>query len=390
MTVGTAGFINARLRQAREARALTLVALGDLIGVSSAAISQYEKGDHSPRPEQLEKLAEKLNLPVSFFLKPNPVCRASAQIFYRSMSAATKQARTRAERRYEWLVEIVNYLEDFFEFPQPNIPNLPVPKDFRELDARMIESLAEQTRDEWNLGRGPIADVIRTIEANGVIVAASPTGSEHLDAFSEVDGSGRPFVFLGTDKGIKVRSRFDAAHELGHLILHRHIDKKALNRTGDFKQIEDQAHAFAGAFLMPGMTFSGELWAPTLDGFRALKSRWNVSIAAMIYRCRSLRMISDSEEKRLWINLNRRGWRQHEPLDDLPMERPVTVRKCVTTLVDEGIKTKDQILADLRLSPKDIEELAGLEIGYLSGGAYEVGGPQLKRVRSGNVLEFKR
>jgi Zn-dependent peptidase ImmA (M78 family)/transcriptional regulator with XRE-family HTH domain len=390
MTVGTAGFVRTRLRQAREARALTLVALGDLIGVTSSAISQYEKGDHSPRPEQLEKLAEKLNLPVTFFLKPEPVSRESARIFYRSMSAATKQARTRAERRYEWLVEIVNYLEGFFDFPKPNIPDLPVPTDFRELDSRTIECLAERVRDEWNLGRGPIADLIRTIEANGVIVGASSIGSEHLDAFSEMDQAGRPFVFLGTDKGIKVRSRFDAAHELGHLVLHKNVDRKTLSRASDFKLIEDQAHAFAGAFLMPSMSFSSELWAPTLDGFRALKPRWIVSIAAMIYRSRSLKLISESEEKRLWINLNRRGWRQQEPLDDLPIERPVTVGRCITILVDEGIKTKDQILADLRLAPKDIEELAGLESGYLSGQGGPLAGPQLKRSRTGNVLEFKR
>src|SRR5690606_15276858 len=156
---------------------------------------------------------------------------------------------------------------------------------------------------------------------SGVIVAASPTGSEHLEAVSEIDERGRPSVFLGTDKGIRARSRFDAAHELGHLILHRNLDRRTLNRAAEFKLIEDQAHAFAGAFLMPAMAVSGELWAATLDGFRAVKPRWNASIAAMIYRCRSLRMISESEERRLWINLNRRGWRQFEPLDDLPMER---------------------------------------------------------------------
>ena len=391
MTTGTVGFVRERLRQAREARALTLVAIADLIGVTSAAISHYEKGEHAPRHELLERLAEKLNLPTSFFLKQNPVSRESAKLFFRSMSTATKQARVRATRRYEWFIEIVDYLCDYFDFQADTLPQFSVPDDFRQIDSMLIENLAQETRDYWRLGNGPITDVIRTLEANGVMVASGPLGNEHLDAFSEYDDGGRPFVFLSSDKGIKVRSRFDAAHELGHLILHRKIDKKTLNRAADFKLLEEQAHFFASSFLLPTIQFTSELWAPTLDGFRALKSRWNVSIAAMIYRSKSLKLITEDETKRLWINLNRRGWREREPLDDLPAEQPQLIAKCFKTLVDEGIKSKDQIVGDLRLSPKDVEELAALPPGYLSGdsGSHD-SSPRLKRLHTGNVLEFRR
>jgi Zn-dependent peptidase ImmA (M78 family)/transcriptional regulator with XRE-family HTH domain len=391
MTTGTAGFVKERLKQARESRALTLVAIADLIGVTSAAISHYEKGDHAPRHELLEKLAERLNLPASFFLKADPISRESARLFFRSMSSATKQARTRAVRRYEWLIEMVDYLGEYFDFPSANLPQFETPDDFRQIDSRMIEVLAQETRDHWQLGTGPIGDVIRTLESNGIIVTSGPLASEHLDAFSEYDDSGRPFVFLNSEKGIRVRSRFDCAHELGHLILHRRVDKKVLSRAVDFKLLEDQAHFFGSAFLMPTVQFTSELWAPTLDGFRALKSRWDVSIAAMIYRSKSLKLINEEETKRLWINLNRRGWREHEPLDDLPSEQPQVLSNCFKTLVDEGIKSKDQILADLRLSAKDIEELAGLSPGFISGdnGNYD-SSPQLKKRRTGNVLEFRR
>jgi Zn-dependent peptidase ImmA (M78 family)/DNA-binding XRE family transcriptional regulator len=391
MTTGTVGFVKERLKQAREGRALTLVAIADLIGVTPAAISHYEKGEHAPRHELLEKLAEKLNLPTGFFLKQSPVSRESAKLFFRSMSTATKQARVRATRRFEWFIEIIDYLGDYFDFPIATVPQFSLPGDFRQIDSMMIDNLAQETRDYWRLGNGPIADVIRTLEANGVMVASGPLGNEHLDAFSEYDDDGRPFVFLNSDKGIKVRSRFDAAHELGHLILHRQVDKKNLNRAMDFKLLEEQAHYFASSFLLPTVQFTSELWAPTLDGFRALKSRWNVSIAAMIYRSRSLKLISEDETKRLWINLSRRGWRQNEPLDDLPAEKPQMISKCIKTLIEEGIKSKDQIVSDLRFSTKDIEELAGLPRGYISGdsGSHD-SSPRLKRVRDGNVIEFRR
>ena len=48
MSVGTPNFVGERLKEAREARGLTGVALADLVGVKRASISQYELGDASP------------------------------------------------------------------------------------------------------------------------------------------------------------------------------------------------------------------------------------------------------------------------------------------------------------------------------------------------------
>jgi Zn-dependent peptidase ImmA (M78 family)/DNA-binding XRE family transcriptional regulator len=390
MTIGTVGFVKERLTQAREARGLALVALADLVGVTSAAISHYEKGEHTPRPDVLPKLAEKLNLPLAYFLKPDPLSRDSARLFWRSLSAATKNARTRAVRRYEWFVEIAEFLGEYFEFPECRVPELDVPDDFRQINSTLIEELAEKTREAWNLGAGPIPDMIRTLEANGVLVAMGSMDSEHLDAFSELDASKRAVICLGIDKKIMVRRRFDASHELGHLILHRKVDKRNLNKASDFKLIEDQAHAFGNAFMLPARSFVDELITPSLDAFRALKPRWKVSIAAMIYRSKDLNLINEEQTKRLWINLNRRDWRRFEPLDDLPAEMPQMVARCFKTLIDEKVKTKEQILLDLRLAPRDIEELSGLPSGFFTGDEDLSAVAQLKRKQVGNVITFRR
>jgi Zn-dependent peptidase ImmA (M78 family) len=270
------------------------------------------------------------------------------------------------------------------------VPSFDLPDDFRQFNSMLIESMAEQTRDTWRLSRGPIPDVIRTLEAHGVLIALSSMGSEHLDAFSEYNADGRALICLGIDKEIMVRRRFDAAHELGHLILHRKVDRKTLNRAADFRTIEMQANLFANAFLLPAKSFADELFTPSLDGFRALKGRWKVSIAAMIHRSQSLNLVTDEQAKRLWINLNRRDWRKFEPLDDIAPERPLMIAKCFSTLVTEGIKSKDQIVMDLRLAARDIEELGALPNGYLSGDADAAVGPQLKRQQTGNVISFRR
>ncbi len=386
MTVGTTGFVAGRLRQAREARGLSVVALADLVGVSAAAISQYEKGQHLPRMETTEILAKRLNLPLSYFLKPEVVAPVEQnRLFYRSMSSATKQARTRAGRRLEWLKEIVGYFEKFFDFPEPNIPDLGLPDDFRKISRAAVESAAEQLRSFWRLGLEPISDLIRTMEANGIYVSRGTLDAETLDAFSEFDGQ-RPYVFLNSDKNVLVRSRFDCAHELGHLVLHRNIRQKDLNRAVDFKVIESQAHHFGGAFLFPAKSFQHEIWGLSLDSFRSLKPTWKVSIAAMISRASQLGMLDEEEAKRLWINLGRRGWRQREPLDDLPCEKPKLLPKAADALIRNKIKTRHQIIADLAIPLSDIVELLGDEPEFFREEDDE---PRLKS-SSENVIQFRR
>jgi len=388
MAIGVKGFYGERLLQAREARSLNAVALSDLVGVKPSAISQYENKGQSPRPEILDLIAKKLNLPVHFFLKPIAF-RSEPTIFYRSMSSATKSARIRAERRYEWFREIVDYLSNYFDFPITRLPELDVPSDFKEITALHIESLAEQARSFWSLGCGPITDMVRTLESNGIFVTRGNLSADTLDAFSELDDARQPYIFLGADKNNLVRSRFDAAHELAHLLLHKNIDKKAIKRASDFKLIENQAHHFAGAFLLPATSFVNELHGISLDSFRSLKGRWKLSIAAMIKRCEQLELIDENQAKRFWINRNRRGWREHEPLDDLPVEIPQLIPKSFQILVDEQVRTVDQILDDIRLPYSDIEELACLPKGFFGRSAGNDAMPVLKNGRA-KVLPFRR
>lgn len=276
MKPGTPGFIGVRLREAREARGLTAIALSQVLSLTRSAISHYENGDQSPRPEVMEQIQQTLNLPPHFFRRIPPK-RKKGTIFYRSMSAATKTARTKAERRYYWLHDMVSYLGEFINFPAVNFPKFDLPEDPNRISPELIEELASETRRYWKLGDGPISNVVWLLENHGAIVSRCELEAETLDAFSEwhIEDE-RPYIILGADKNVAARSRFDAAHELGHLILHRHIDKSRLGRPQDFKLIENQAHRFAGAFLIPASAFFREVSTPSLDTFRALKSTWVV------------------------------------------------------------------------------------------------------------------
>lgn len=367
MKPGTPGFVGARLREAREARGLTAVSLADLVGVTRGAISQYEHGPLSPSPDVMRRISEQLNLPVQFFLR-RPLAVSQRTIFYRSMSAATKRARLRAERRYEWLCEIVSLLRRFVRFPEVTFPEFKLAPDPARITNDQIEDLAAETRRAWALGQGPISNITWLLENRGAVITRCELGAATLDAFSEWNSSdSTPYVVLNSGKESAVRSRHDSAHELGHMILHRHLQQSALNHAPSFDLMEKQAHRFAGAFLLPARSFADDLYSPSLDGLRALKEKWRVSIAAMIKRASQLNLINEDHERRLWINLARRKWRTREPLDDVvEPEQPRFLRRSLELLISKGIVSSSDLPLRLTLATRDIEELTGLAPGYLT------------------------
>jgi Zn-dependent peptidase ImmA (M78 family) len=217
----------------------------------------------------------------------------------------------------------------------------------------------------WDLGDGPLSSVVGEMETNGIITAQIEVCADKLDAFSQWSQDGTPYVLLAVDKVSGARRAFDAAHELGHLVLHRGIDRKRLSNPADWKILENQAHRFASAFLMPEVSFRREVWAPSLDTFAALKPRWGTSVQAMLMRCRDLGMLSTDQFGFLYRELSRRGWRRKEPHDDtLPVEGPSLIPSSVRMLVEAGVRRPDQLLAEMALPAADLEELTDMPRGY--------------------------
>ena len=108
-------------------------------------------------------MASVLKMPVPFFLRP-PSCPEADNLFYRSMSGATKTDRLKARRRYAWLKEITSYLRGYVRFPQVRVPQIDVPGELVAIDTHVIEDAADRTREEWGLGNGPISDVTLLLE----------------------------------------------------------------------------------------------------------------------------------------------------------------------------------------------------------------------------------
>ncbi len=385
MPSSTPGFVGQRLREARQVRGLRAVELAEKLGVSAQAVSSYETGKKSPSPEIADAIASTLSMPAHFFTLP-PRPESDKPVFYRSMSAATKTARRRAEFRQRWLEDLTKYLGTFVEFPEIRLPEFDLPDNPLLIADDEIERLAEDARQAWRMSAIPIANMVTLLENQGVVVARDKLGAATLDSLSKYGD--RPYIIIGTDKGTAVRWRFDAAHELGHLLLHRNINPRELTEPAQFKQIENQAHRFAAAFLVPMATFAEEFFSASLDALRAMKPRWRVSIAMMIKRARDGDLISEQHETRLWINYSRRGWRRAEPLDDtLDAEKPRLLRSAVELTFSQGGQRGSDLSHAVSLADADIESLCGLPARFLRDA--DAPPVSLRSSKPSNVYQFR-
>lgn len=319
----------------------------------------------------METISKVLRMPSEFF-SFDAKWTTRRPRFMRSMATATTAARLRADRRYEWLVALGRYLERFIKFPAPHLPKLDVPKNVEDISDDIIEEAAQAVRRHWKLGDGPISNITWLLENNGVAIGQCRLWADKLDALSDWDDEyqRRPYFLLGLDKRTAARSRFDAAHELAHAVLHQNVDRSRIFRTksdGLFQIVERQAHRFAGAFMLPAESFSDDFFIPTLDALVALKSKWKASIAMMTMRSGQLGLLSDEQVRLFYINISRRKWKEREPLDDtLVPEEPRLIKRSIELLIDRGVQSRDQILAAANVAAADIEEMANLAPGYLT------------------------
>lgn len=355
-----------RLREARLVRGYTTGDLADALGVSRQVISKYELGQAKPGGAVLGKMVEELGLPLAYFCSPVPNRSTVGTTYFRSLKSATRRSREMLTVRAHWMEDIVSYCAQFVDFPQVNLPDC---SDFiyeGPLEGDTLEEASVFVRRQWGLGLGPIGNVTLLLEKQGVFLTRIGFDNLKTDAFSQWREA-RPFVFLGSDKESAVRSRFDAAHELGHLLLHVGLDGEQLADTQTLFRVEKEANRFAGAFLLPADTFRREVISTSLDHFIALKKRWRVSISAMIYRCEDLGILSENQVLYLRKQLSRLRMRTREPLDDvLEVEKPSLLRQAISMLIENGVQSPGDILDALNLPPHEVEELCCLDRGTLA------------------------
>jgi Zn-dependent peptidase ImmA (M78 family)/transcriptional regulator with XRE-family HTH domain len=334
----TTGFVPQRLIEARQVLQMSRAELARELDITGQAIGYYETGDRRPDMSILLRLAEALDQPVSFFLRGSPPFEgARGTRFFRSVGTRSNKVNQALDVKTKWLWELVGLISQHVRLPSANLPEVAAAENDGEYSLSEIEEIATRVRRHWNLGDGPIANVIALFETNGIIVTRFELGSDEIDAFS-CWIKRRPYVLLGSDKKRCCRSRYDAAHELGHLLLHRHIGQEDLESKSIRDQIESEANMFAGAFLLPRPAMLREFYSTRLSHLEGLKARWRVSMQAIAHRCKDIGIIDEHQYILFRKQISFRRWQKNEPLDDtIPLEQTEWLLKCWKLLTDKKI-----------------------------------------------------
>ena len=309
-----------RLSLARRRRGLTRRVLADAVQLAESTVTAYERGDRSPPPETAEQLARLLRFPAAFFYRDEVEPIAEEATSFRSMSRLTAAQRDRALAGGQLALELTSWIDERFDLPAADLPDLRPHRD--------PETAAMALRARWALGDSPVANMVWLLEAKGVRVFSLAEQAREVDAFSFWRGP-RPFVFLNTMKSAE-RSRYDAAHELGHLVLHQHGQPNG-------REAEREADAFASALLMPRssvLAFAPQF--PTLERLIRAKRRWKVSVSALAHRMRDVGMLTDWQYRTLAIEIQTNGYRTKEP-ESIPREMSRVYEKVFRTLREEHI-----------------------------------------------------
>lgn len=317
-----------RIRAARERTGMTGRDLAEKINKSASAVSQFESGITKPDIETFVRMSMALGVPTTFFAEKE-LGQAPSFAFdrchFRARRRVSQRDRRASVREGELLLEVTNFVESMGVcFPAEQISNyqhdafLRHPEDYES-----IERLASGLRQHWNMGFGPIPNLVQLLESKGIFVFPLAQAHIDVDAYS-VWAANRPCIMLALNKSAS-RARFDAAHELAHLVLHEDIDPGA-------GIIERQADRFASAFLAPREGFIAECprrWS--MPVFERLKSRWRLSIAALVRRAYDLGCLSQTSYSRAFRELSQAGLRKKEP-GEWTHDRPSLLDQALTLL----------------------------------------------------------
>ena len=330
-----------RLGTARKRRLLNKRGFAKALGVAEHTVVRWEKGETEPEAEKVDEIAKILRFPKEFFFGEDLDMPETASFrSYTTMSAAIRDASLSAGA-------LGFMLSDWVE-AQFNLPEIQIP-DLHLYDA---EDAARVLRTEWKLGEKPISNMLHLLESKGVRVLSLAENTVKVNAYS-IWRNGKPYVFLNNYKSAE-SGRFDAAHELGHLVLHQDGGS-----TG--REAEDQANRFASSFLMPRSDVVAMLPRVSyLDQIIRAKSRWRVSAAALAYRLRQLGIVSEWKYRDLAIELSTKGYNKNEPLP-IERERSVIWQKVLTQLWADKT-TQLHISKELKLPE---EEINGLIFGVV-------------------------
>ena len=358
------------LTLARDSRSLTQAELASNLGIMQGTLSKYETGFQEPTVEVVESLSDVLGYNKEFFFElGRPYGLPPFHYRRRKKLSAKVLARIVAEMNIR-RIHISKLLVSFNWKTNTFIPEID-PDEYRGRgkEALTVESAARSLREMWMLPAGPIENMVELLEDNGGIVIPCDFGSDLIDAMSQrIEGF--PVLFFVNVNSPSDRLRHTLAHELGHMVLHTITVKSD-------EEMEDEADAFAGAFLLPADEIRPQLRKFDLRQLANLKRYWKVSMAALAVRADRLMLITPYQSKMFWIEMSKLGWRKREPHEPL-REHPRLLREMIAFHTNRLGYSVSEMAKLLHLRTGEFQEMYHPEI---TGDPQPNGAPRLRLVK---------
>lgn len=328
---------------AREAVGHTQGTLAKELGVSQAYISQVEHGLKVPSVEMIERFGVVLERPLGFFTQPGRrLGEGLVDFFHKKRQTLPAKPLRRAHATVNAVrLELDRLLETVDLTGVQPLLNLVVGEDGSP------ETIATLVRSVWRAPSGPLQNLTAYVESLGVPVVVTDLSHRKLAAISVPLESGSHLIVL--NGGLPAsEQRFALAHELGHLVMHSHLD--------ELGELERDADRFAAELLMPESEIRHELRGMRFRDLGTLKSRWRVSMAALIYRANTLRAVYEDEATLLYKALSAQPGGRLMEAGEFPPEEPQLVKRVIDYFLNEASYTVDQLSAVMNMTSGRLRE----------------------------------
>ena len=264
--------------------------------VSKPNISKYEAGKMMPSSKAHIALARALGMDFDYFFRPVTV-QITRPADYRKKASLN---RTDEKAINE---EVMDKVERYMEIEDTLGVSMEFDYDLSDIivsNEDDVKCVVARIRKDWNLGIGPLSNIIDMLEYHGlrVIEIEAPDAFDGMCVFV---GEKKPVLVLNKHYTVE-RKRFSTLHELGHSVMR-------MNDSLTQKEKESMCNYFAGEMLLSsevlyrlfGRRINNTLF---LNEVGRLQTQFGISIDAIIHKLKDEDILGDSLYTKFWMKKN--------------------------------------------------------------------------------------
>lgn len=360
-----------RLRVAREGLGFStrhaveqLKAQG--ISISHGTLANYERGLTNPSEKKLRGLSTIYNRSVEWLRGSGYLLEG---IRYRALKSVTVRDKTLYSNEATKWLDLYLYLELLLR--QPLKPTINIPTEDRSISGK---ELAQKVREVCLLGNHPLPSAIRLLEDFGVRVIQVKTEAR-IDAFAARFGGARVIV-LNADLSAD-RMRLTSLHELAHHLYEDCLTGMLLSND----ELEKRAFEFSSHVLIPSDILKVAFSYKSMVHLVKYKELYGISLAAMVYRGRKERLITQRTYQKIWQQFSKLGFRKDEPGSVTP-DRPIRLEALIDFATTNGKMTFNDIAKRLSIEESGVRRRVVASLGGTTHGTHRPSAPNVVRFQT--------